>query len=152
MANINNPRKNFNFSIYVEGLNPWLAQEVTIGEVTIEKVIHGDANYEVKTGGMRKVGDVNIKKLIPSDATDMWLTNWMDQVQSAETGGGKLPSEYKRDLFVEMYGPDNFTVIGRWQIVGAWPARRGEYGLNRLSSDNVLDDIDLSCDDIRQIT
>lgn len=151
MANINNPRKVFNFTIFMDGLNPWLAQDITIGEVTLDKVIHGDSNYEVKTAGMRKVGDVNIKKLMPADAQDLWLSDWLEQCQSAQTGGGALPDEYKRNLFIEMFGPDNVTVIGRWEAIGAFPARRGEFNLSRVTSDNVLEDIDLSVDDIRQI-
>lgn len=151
MANIQNPRKVFNFTIYVDGLNPWLAQEVTIPEVTLDKTPHGDANSEVKTAGMRKVGDMNIKKLMPSDATDLWLSAWLEQCQSAYTGSGDLPSNYKRDLIVDQLGPDNITVVGSWEIKGAFPARRGEFALNRMSSDNVIEDIDLSCDDCRQI-
>lgn len=151
MANFDNPRKVFNFTLYAEGLNPWMAQEVTVAEVTIDKVIHGDANYEVKTGGMRKVGDVNIKKLMPADGLDTWLANWMDSVQDALTGTGLLPSMYKKDLIVDQLGPDNISVIGSWLIKGAWPCRRGEYALNRTSSDNIMEDLDLACDDIKQI-
>lgn len=151
MANINNPRKSFNFQIFAAGLNPWLAQEVTIGEVTIEKVIHGDSNHEIKTGGMRKVGDINIKKLMPSDFLDAWLNNWIDQVQSATLGGGLLPIAYKRNLIIEMFGPDNISVVGTWEVIGAWPTRRAEYNLSRTSSDNIMEELDLACDDIRQI-
>lgn len=151
MANIQNPRKNFNFQIYADGLNPWLAQDVVIPEVSLDKTAHGDTNYEVKTAGMRKVGDMNIKKLMPADSTDTWLSAWLEQCQSAQSGGGDLPSNYKRDLFVEMFGPDNLTVVGRWLITGAWPARRGDFSLSRMSSDNVIEDIDLSCDDCVQI-
>lgn len=150
MPNISNPRKEFNFTINFEGLNPWLAQEVTTPEVSLDATAHGDANYEVKTAGMRKVGDMNIKKLCPSDATDLWVSAWIERCQSAYTQSGELPSEYKRDLMIEELGPDNITVIGRWELVGVWPKRRGDRSLNRLSSNNILEDIDFSVDDCRQ--
>ena len=39
MANIANPRKQFAFSIFAAGLNPFLAQKVTIPERSFDKIM-----------------------------------------------------------------------------------------------------------------
>ena len=52
-AKVKNPRKKFLWQIIFvkHPINPFLFQKVTVPEISIEQVAHGDVNYDVKTGG-----------------------------------------------------------------------------------------------------
>ena len=62
MAQIKNPRKVFNFSFQIMPLpiDPFLAQKVTIPEVSADVVEHGDTNHDIKTAGRVKYGNIMI--------------------------------------------------------------------------------------------
>lgn len=52
-SNVQNAKKVFNFRIEVGGLgNQFEAQKVSIPELSIEQVKHGDSNHLVKTPGL----------------------------------------------------------------------------------------------------
>ena len=70
MAQVSNPRKEFNFTIQIAPapINPFLAQKVEIPEITIDQTEHGDTNHDIKTAGRIKFGkdiedSVEIKRL-----------------------------------------------------------------------------------------
>lgn len=146
MPQINNPRKVFNFGIFIPGLNPFLAQKVTTPDVEIDSVAHGDANYDVKTGGRLKVGSLMVDKISSATESDNWIFNWLQTIQNATLGGGALPSLYKRTIMVEEYGPDGVTVLNRHVYEGAWPKKRNGIELNRQASDNTLQSIEFEVD------
>ena len=151
MANIANPRKQFNFSIYAPGLNPFLAQKVTIPEVSIDVVEHGDTNYDVKTGGRKKIGTILIDQISPATGPDNWVETWMNQVQNEILGGGFLPSIYKRNLTIDEYSTDGVTIINQHECFGCWPSKRNGIELNRRGSDNTLKSIELQVDQVNKI-
>jgi hypothetical protein len=90
MAMIENPRKEFNFSIFTPGLNPFLAQKVTLPDWEIDEVAHGDTNYDVKTGGRAKFGSLTIEKISVATAPDNWIWLWMRQIQDVFLGGWSI--------------------------------------------------------------
>ncbi len=151
MANIANPRKHFQFSIYAPGLNPFLAQEVTIPEVSIDVVDHGDTNFMVKTGGMKKIGKITIDKISTALGPDNWLAAWMSEVQNEFLGGGLIPTLYKRTLTIDQYSNDGVTIINSWVCYGCWPSKRNGIKLDRKSSDNTIEAIELEVDQIAQL-
>ena len=74
-AKVKNPRKKFLWQItFVKHpLNPYLFQEVSIPELEIEQVSHGDINRDVKTGGRITVGNLVCRKLESTSGSDTWL-------------------------------------------------------------------------------
>lgn len=146
MAQINNPRKVFNFGIFIPGLNPFLAQKVTTPDVEIEEVAHGDTNYDVKTGGRLKVGSLMVEKISSATESDNWIFNWINTIQNARLGGGALPSIYKRTIVVEEYAPDGVTVLNTHTYEGCWPKKRNGVELSRTQSDNTLTSIEFAVD------
>jgi len=146
MANISNPRKQFNFSIYAPGLNPFLSQKVTIPETSIDVVTHGDTNYDVKTGGRKIIGKLMVEKLSTALGPDNWVHNWMNEVQNEFEGGGFLPTVYKRTLLIDEYAPDGVTIINTYAMIGAWPSKVNGIELSRTSSDNTIESIEFEVD------
>ncbi len=151
MANIANPRKQFQFSIFAPGLNPFLAQKVTIPEVSIDVVEHGDTNFDVKTGGRKKFGKITIEKISTALGPDNWLESWMNEVQNVFLGGGLLPVVYKRTLTIDQYSNDGITIINSWICYGAWPSKRNGIELDRKGSDNTMESIELEVDQVSKI-
>lgn len=146
MAQIENPRKQFNFSISIPGLNPFLAQKVTLPDVEVEQVSHGDTNYDVKTGGRLKVGNLSIEKISSATQPDSWFFQWMKAVQNAQLGGGALPIAYKRTIEIVQYSTDGVTVLNRYVYTGVWPAKKNGIELNRMGSENTLESVEFSVD------
>lgn len=148
MAQIPNPRKNFNFTISAPGLNPFLAQEVDIPDHDLDVVEHGDANFDVKTGGKKKYGTCKVRKISSATAPDNWIWNWLFQVQDEFTGGGDLPINYKLTLTVEQFSNDGQTVLNTWVLYGAWPSKVSGVSFKRTSSENVMEEIEFQVDQI----
>jgi hypothetical protein len=147
MANIANPRKNFQFSISVPGLNPFLAQKVTLPEESIDVVEHGDTNYLVKTGGIRKVGKLVVEKIMFATGADNWLRDWMLEVQNITLGGGLLPSLYKRTIRIDQLSNDGVTIINTHYYYGCWPSKRDAIELDRTTSENTMEKIEFEVDE-----
>ena len=76
MAHIANPKKNFNFTIRIAGLNEWLAQKVTVPDHEVEQVSHGGTNHDVKTAGRLKFGNIMLEKLSPANGSDSFIWTW----------------------------------------------------------------------------
>ena len=151
MANIANPRKQFQFSITAPGLNPFLAQKVTIPEVSVDVTEHGDTNYLVKTGGIKKIGKIQIEKISTALGPDNWLENWLAEVQNEFLGGGLLPAIYKRTLTIDQYSNDGITIINSWICYGCFPSKRDGIDLDRKGSDNTMEKIELEVDQIAKV-
>lgn len=146
MAQIENPRKQFNFSIFVPGLNPFLAQKVTLPDVETEDVEHGDTNYLVKTAGILKVGKLKIDKISSATAPDSWVWQWINLTQNALLGGGALPIIYKRTIVVQEYSNDGITVLNTHTYQGAYVAKKNGIELSRKDSDNTLTSLEINVD------
>lgn len=153
MAHIENPRKEFAFTIAVAPLpfNPWLAQEVDIPESSIDVTEHGDANHDIKTGGRRKFTTVNITKLLTTDGPDNYFWDWHSSVQDVLSGGGLPPQAYKRIVTVSELAEDGVTVINTWLLTGAWPNKINGQKLKRQGSDNSIETIELCVDNIEKV-
>ena len=148
MANISNPRKQFNFSIQVveAPINPFLCQEVDLPEITIEQTSHGDTNHDIKTGGRISVGNLTIQKIMTTSGADNYFFDWALSVADPVLGGGLVPDEYKRTLLITELAEDGVSAVNTWVCTGAWPTKINGQKLNRLSSDNSIENIELSVD------
>ena len=105
-AKVPNPRKQFQFTIIIPGLNPFLAQEVKLPDVDFDVQEHGDTNFQVKTAGQIKYGTLQVSKIQPATGLDVFMENWARRIQNTLTGGGELPSQYKEQAIVEEFSSD----------------------------------------------
>lgn len=148
MATVANPRKVFNFSLQFTKMpiEPMLFQEVVQPDYEIEVVEHGDANYDVKTGGRVKVGKLTLRKLLRTtrDTESMIFWDWMKEVQNPVLGGGGVPSSYYRGVIIEEFAEDGLTPINRWEYSEVWPNKINGQTQKRMSSDNTIEEIELS--------
>lgn len=148
MAKINNPRKQFQFTILISGMNPFLAQEVKTPDEDFDTAMHGDTNFEVKTAGIRKIGDLTVNKISPVDAPDTTFRDWFNQIQDTELGGGDLPSNYKRIIEVIQYSNDGVTPVESWKYGGCWPKKKNGLDFNRKGSENTIQALEFSIDEL----
>jgi len=150
MAQIQDPRKQFNFRVTVNGLNQFLVQDIQVPEESFDVAEHGDWNFLVKTGGLKKIGKVTMEKISIAYGPDNWLAGWMVQVQDTQVGGGLLPSVYKKNLQIDQLAPDNVSVINTYMLIGAWPSKRNTIDFKRTGSENVLEKLELEVDEVLQ--
>lgn len=143
---VQNPRKNFQFTIILPGLNPFSAQEVTMADDEFDVVEHGDTNFLAKTAGQRKIGNLVINRILENSALNAYMNAWMNRIQNLNTGGGELPSQYKVTAMVEEYSADGITVVERTIYRGVWPFKINGKSLNRKGSDNTVESIEFCID------
>ena len=86
-----NPRKKFPWTVEFEGLEPALAQQVTIPGLSVEVAEHGSSNILVKTGGMVKVGNIELKKLMFMDKNENLSYNLFKKISDPENGTMDVP-------------------------------------------------------------
>ena len=146
MAQIQNPKKQFQFEVQIAGLNSFLCQEVTLPEIEIESVSHGDWNHDVKTGGRISFGNLSIKKISPADSPDSYVWDFLRIIQDAYTPGGALPSNYKIEIIITHYAPDGISPTDRYNLNGCWLTKLNGVELNRTSSENTMEEIEFSVD------
>lgn len=153
MAQIENPRKQFQFSIAIAPftMNPWLAQKVTIPDASVDIVEHGDTNHDIKTGGRVKYTTINIDKLMTTDGSDNYMWDWMASVQDVIIGGGLPPQAYKRVITVTELAEDGQSVINTWILTGCWPSKINGLEFDRQGSDNTIESIEICVDKIEKV-
>jgi phage tail-like protein len=153
MANIENPRKDFNFSIQIVGepINPFLVQKVKLGDISINQTKHGDTNHDIKTGGRVEIGDLELEKLLTTSGADNYMFDWAYSVQDVMLGGGLVPNQYKRTIIVNELAEDGTSVLNSWINIGCWPSKINGQDLSRMTTDNSLEKISFSVDKIDKL-
>lgn len=146
MANIANPHKKFQFSIFIFGMNPFLAQKVFLADRELDIVEHGEGNHLIKTGGMIKFGNLRIEKLYNASLPDKLMWSWINLVQNEFTGGGFIPEVYKKAVQIQKLASDGATVINSWTYTGVWPQKINGIELDRLSSENTIENVEFCID------
>lgn len=146
VAKVKNPRKKFLWQIIFvkHPINPFLFQTVTLPEVTIEQVSHGDINRDVKTGGRISLGNLVASKLSTTSGSDTWLWDWMMSVQDLQLGGGLTPSQYWETIQVNELAEDGKSILNSWVCTEVWPTKLNGQELDRVSSDNSIEEIEFS--------
>ena len=148
MAQVNNPRKSFQFNIIIAGIASFLCQQVKIPDVEMDTDEHGDTNHKIKTAGMINYSMLSVQKISESLGLDNYIWDWINRIQNPVTGGGSLPSLYKQPIIVEQYAPDGRTVLKRWILEGCWPKRINGIEFNRVQSGNTVESIDFEVDKV----
>lgn len=145
-AKVKNPRKGFLFQITFVNhpINSYLFQEVNLPEVSVEQVEHGDINRSVKTGGRVTVGNMTARKLMTTSGSDTWLWDWLNSVQDQILGGGLTPSEYWEVVRVDELAEDGVSILNSHICEEVWPSKLNGMPLNRMSSDNSIEEIEFS--------
>jgi len=146
MANIANPHKKFQFSIFLFGMNPFLVQKVFLADREIDIVEHGEGNHVIKTGGILKLGSLRIEKLYNASLPDKLIWAWINLVQNEFTGGGVIPEAYKKAVQIQKLATDGSTVLNTWNYVGVWPQKINGVELDRMSSENTIENIEFCID------
>jgi len=153
MAQIQNPRKKFNFSIQIvpQPINPFLAQKVVIPEVALGMVKHGDTNHDIKTAGRVEYGDVEIEKISTTSGADNYFFDWLVSCQDAVIGGGLLPNQYKRIITITELAEDGTSILNTWVLTGAWPNKINGTELSRQDTENTMESVSICVDKIEKL-
>lgn len=145
-AKVKNPRKTFLWSIKFtkHPINPYLFQSVELPEITVEQVSHGDVNRDVKTAGRVSIGNLVAKKLETTSGSDTWFWDWLMSCQDILLGGGLTPDEYFEDIIVSELAEDGKSILNQWLYTEVWPTKVNGQTLDRMSSDNTIEEIEFS--------
>ena len=81
-----------------------------------------------------------------TSGADNYFFDWAYSVQDVMIGGGSPPDTYKRTILVKELAEDGTSVINTWVCEGAWPTKINGQKLDRKSSDNSMEKLELSVD------
>lgn len=153
MAQIPNPRKQFSFSIQIAPLpiNAFLAQKVTIPDININTAKHGDTNHDINTAGRVTYSNIVIEKLMTTGGADNYMFDWLASCQDVIIGGGNIPTAYKRILTISELAEDGTSIINEWLCTGCFPASIKGIELDRMSSENTMERIELYVDQVEKL-
>jgi phage tail-like protein len=146
MAIINNPRKLFQFTVIIPGINPFTCQQVKTPDIELDTDEHGETNHTIKTAGQVKYGMLSVQKISDAIGLDNYIWSWIQRIQDPSRGGGDLPIAYKIPISIEQYSNDGVTVIKRWVYAGCWPKRINGIEFNRAQSGNTVESIEFEVD------
>jgi len=84
------------------------------------------------------------------NAESLYFWDWMDQIQNPFVGGGLTPTAYYRTVIIEEFAEDGATVINRWEAYECWPTKINGQSQKRMSSDNTIEKIELSVNNVNK--
>lgn len=145
-AKVKNPRKKFLWSISFpkHPINTYLCQKVTLPEIEIDQVEHGDVNRNVKTAGRVSIGNLTVEKLLTTAGSDTWAHDWLYSCQDIIAGGGLVPSQYWETMVVNELAEDGVSVINTHVYEEVWPCKIVGLDLDRMASENTVEQIEFS--------
>ena len=152
-AKVKTPRKNFLFSIQFpkHPINSYLCQKVTLPDIDIEQVTHGDINRDVKTAGRISIGNLVMEKLMTTAGSDTWVHDWLMSCQDILLGGGLPPSAYWETVVVSELAEDGTSVLNKWLLDEVWPCKISGLELDRTSSENTVEKVEVSVGTMQKI-
>ena len=156
MAQIENPRKDYAFSVHIMDPNNaevdnFLCQEITLPDSEIDQVEHGDINFDVKTPGKRKTGNFMVDKILHQASSDVIIWNWHELCQSLASGTGSLAANIKMPIRVHELN-ENQKPIQTWYFMGCWPQKINGQKLKRAGdAENSIESIEFSVDKIAKV-
>jgi len=130
---VNNPVKNYDFALEIDGVNQAYLQGVTKPTVELTEHKQGTAgnNPDVKTPGKKKVGDLVCEQVVPAETGDPEIWAWL------ETGRtGLRPAYTKIGYLVEHNGVG--TPVQRWFLKNIWVKKIEDSG-HDTREDNSAD-------------
>jgi len=146
MANVNNTRKKFGFSIEIDGFNQFVCQKVTRPEVTIDQVTHADTNYDIKTPGRYKVSDMVLENISSTVGTDLWAEQWLLSAQNPVTGGGLNALDVKKTIRIHELDNTGTVVLRTDTYIGCWVCGVDPGELDRAASENIARKVTIAVD------
>ena len=84
------------------------------------------------------------QKLETTSGSDTWFWDWLFSVQDMINGGGLTPSQYWQTVIVKELAEDGISVLNKWVLTEVWPTRVNGQELDRMSSDNSIEEIEFS--------
>lgn len=150
MPQVSDTRKVFNWRIDIGGIDQFEVQDLELPEIEIAEVLHGDTNYDVKTPGKVKVGEMVLNKVRPAPQSDTRFWDWLSRAQNMY-GGSTLAAGYQETLVVRELGPDGIITLNSYVCEGCWVKKVKQSKFDRMSSDNVIETAALSVNRIYKL-
>lgn len=146
-ANFQNPRKQFQWRIKFDSLkgNEFEFQTCTLPNIEVDQTEHGETNNIIKTPGIVHFSNLVLGKLKPNNANDAALRAWIHSCQNAMLGIGLPASIIKDNCTVDLVNESGLTVESH-TLTGVWPCIINGLELSRVSSDNVIENIEFAVD------
>lgn len=122
VSNMQEPKRQTRFELLLEDTLRLTCNQVSFPSFNIDPVeIHRMHNKYKVAGAKISYGDVTLKffDYVDNQAASA-LQEWHRQIYDISTSLMGYPKDYKRDLTLLMYGPDD-SVVESWLLRGAWP-------------------------------
>jgi len=136
------PFGNFNFRVEIDGLPVASFAECSglTSEVDVIEYREGGDPTVRKLPGMRKVGDITLKRGVTSSADlQAWLANVLSGAADRRNGSVILLDESGQDVV-------------RWKFIGAFPRKWEGPVLSGKGNDVAIETLTLSCERLERVS
>jgi len=137
----NDPYKNFNFLVEINGIALAGFSECTGLRVDVEVIEYregGEASSIRKLPGVSKVGDITLKRGITSSKE---LHDWLDSVRNGI-------ANRKNGVIVLL--DDERKPVVRWKFINAFPRKWEGPNLDAKGNDVAIETLTLSCEGLER--
>ena len=137
----NDPYKNFNFRVEIDGVALAGFSECTGLRVEVDVIEYregGDASTIRKIPGVSKVGDITLKRGITSSKE---LHDWADSVRNG--------SANRKNGVIVLLDDDRNPVV-RWKFINAFPRKWEGPSLDAKGNDVAIETLTLCCEGLER--
>lgn len=142
MSGLANARKNFRYTLEIDGVNMFQVQEVQAPTVEFPVLEHGaPINMpNAKSPGKMKVSELVVKKLCPGLAADVWAWNWF------AAGIAGVYNDWSKVGFLKHHGPDGVSTIQTFFLGNIWPSKIEPSNLVSMGDgENFIETVTFQC-------
>lgn len=151
--NMLEPKRTNRFELIIEDELRLTCHSVSLPAIKVDKVEIDRMHNKYYVAGSKVTYDpikLEFYDFIDNQASGK-LKEWYNTIYNQSTSLMGYPVNYKRDLSLVVYGPDQ-SIVETWNLIGAWPVDMTRPGLNWKEGNAIINiTVNLSIDEARLV-
>jgi phage tail-like protein len=137
------PLRNFRFRVEIDGIQQAGFSEVAGFDATVEPIDYREGNEATnvrKLPGLTKYGNVTLKWGVTDSKA---LYDWHRQIVDGNV--------QRKNIAIEVLN-EGGQMVGRWEIVEAWPSKYDPMDLNAKGNDVSIEMLEIAHEGVKRVS
>ena len=123
------------FMLQIDGIDAWTVRAASLPKLGINAVEDQFLNERSYSAGRPTWETINVTLIDPiAPSASQKVYEWIILIYDPVTGRMGYKSEYAKDIFLRMLGPDG-TVVESWKLINCWPSNT-DFGEGDMTIDS----------------